>query len=179
MRVAIALLALPLIAIPLTLAAQTAQTQSDTPGRAITQPLRDTGISKQRIAEVLLLAASAPYSSQGTRSCALITAQIRDLDQALGQDIDQPAKRKGEAAEIGAAAARTAVNALIPGLGIVRIITGADKAQRRAEAAVYAGSVRRGYLKGIGLARGCRPPASPLTTAVKDVPEIVEDEGGE
>jgi hypothetical protein len=165
-----------LLTIPSLIAAQTAQTQPDTAGRAVTEPLRDTGLKKDRIPEALHLAASAPYSLAGTRSCASIAAEIRRLDDALGRDIDAPAERKGESAELGAVAARTAVNALIPGLGLVKVLTGADKAQRRAEAAVYAGSVRRGFLKGIGQARGCRVPAAPLRTALIDQPTLPGDD---
>jgi len=160
------------VALPAAILAQTAQTQPDTAGRAVTEPLRDTRIKKDKIPEILQLAASAPYSRVGMRSCAQIAQEISKLDEALGRDIDQPAKRKGESAEIGAAAARAAVNTLIPGLGLVRVLTGADKAQRRAEAAVYAGAVRRGYLKGLGLSKGCNPPAAPLRDAVNDVPEL-------
>lgn len=151
---------------------QTASTKKDTVGDAVEQPLRDTRIKKDKIPEILQLAASAPYSNIGMRSCGQIATEIGKLDEALGRDIDQPAKRKGESAELGAAAARAAVNTLIPGLGLVRVITGADKAQRRAEAAVYAGSVRRGYLKGLGLSKGCKPPAAPLRDAVNDKPEL-------
>lgn len=176
MRLTKALLALPIAVLPVALVAQTAQTQPDTAGRAATEPLRDTGIRKDKVPPVLQLAVSAPYSSQGTKSCAQIAAQIRDLDTALGRDIDQPAAHKGESSALGAAAARAAINTLIPGLGLVKVITGADKAQRRAETAIYAGAVRRGYLKGVGLARGCRPPAAPLAAAVADKPELLSDD---
>jgi len=140
--------------------------------REATQPLRDVRIEKDKIPEILLLAASAPYSSEHTKSCGAILAEIDSLNAALGADVDGPAKEKGEGAAIAAAGARALVNTLIPGLGIVRVITGADKAQRRAEAAVYAGSVRRGYLKGIGLSKGCKPPAAPLAEAVADRQEL-------
>ena len=83
-----------------------------------------------------------------------------------------PAPRVLALVVVCAVAARTAVNTLIPGLGIVRVITGADKQQRRVEAAVYAGSTRRAYLKGIGLARGCKAPAAPTAAAVADRPEL-------
>lgn len=145
--------------------------------RAATSPLRDTRIKDDKIPDILLLAASAPYSSIGMRNCRAIADEIDKLDAALGPDVDAPAKEKGEGAAIAAAAARAAVSTLIPGLGIVRVITGADKAQRRVEAAVYAGSVRRGYLKGLGLSKRCKPPAAPLAAAVADTPELppVED----
>ena len=153
-------------------AAAQADPQDDSVGKAVTQPLRDTRIVDKKIPDILLLAASAPYSSANTRNCAAIAGEVRRLDTALGRDVDAPGVTKNERAELAAVAARTAVNTLIPGLGIVRVLTGADKQQRRVEAAVYAGSVRRAYLKGIGLARGCGVPAAPTRQAVTDVQEL-------
>ena len=142
--------------------------QSDSVGSAVTQPLRDTRIVDKKIPEILQLAASAPYSSANTRNCATIAGEVRRLDAALGRDVDAPEVPKSERSALAAVAARTAVNTLIPGLGLVRVITGADKQQRRVEAAVYGGSVRRAYLKGIGLTKGCGVPAAPTRQAVAD-----------
>jgi hypothetical protein len=141
-------------------------------GRAATQPLRDTKIQKDKIPEVLLLAQSAPYSSVNTKNCAQIGAEVQRLNAVLGDDVDVEGKKKGEGSYIASAATKAAINTLIPGLGLVRVITGADKAQRRVEAAVYAGSVRRAYLKGMGLNKGCRPVAAPYPAAVADTPEL-------
>lgn len=169
MRKTTILLSLTLAAAPI--AAQAGQQQRDSLGHVVTQPLRDTRISKTRIPPVLQRAASAPYSSADTQSCATIAAAVRRLDGALGLDVDVPGKTRGQGSEVAAVAARTAVNTLIPGLGLVRVLTGADKEQRRAEAAVYAGSVRRAYLKGIGLQRKCTAPAAPTRAAVADQPD--------
>lgn len=152
--------------------AHAASAQDDNVGKAITQPLRDTRIKEEKIPEILQLAASAPYSSAHTNSCAAIAGEVGRLDQALGRDVDAQGVTKSQRSEMAAVAARTAVNTLIPGLGIVRVLTGADKQQRRVEAAVYAGSVRRAYLKGIGLARRCPVPAAPTREAVADTQEL-------
>lgn len=149
-----------------------AQQQDESIRRAATQPLRDARLQKDKIPEALLLAASAPYSADGTRTCAQIADQIATLTAALGDDVDVEGKKKGEGAYIASAATKAAVNTLIPGLGLVRVVTGADKAQRRAEAAAYAGSVRRAYLKGLGLSKGCRAPAAPAAAAVADHLEL-------
>lgn len=149
-----------------------AQKKDNSIERAAMQPLRDTRIKEDKIPDILLLAVSAPYSSANTRNCASIAREVDKLTAVLGQDVDAPAKRKGEAAEIAAAATRGVVSSFIPGLGLVRVITGADKAQRRAEAAVYAGAIRRGYLKGLGLSKGCKPSAAPRAAAVADTPEL-------
>lgn len=173
MRLTPLLLATPFM---LTAIAAPAQQSDNSVGRAATQPLRDTRIKQDKIPEILQLAASAPYSSVNTRSCASIAREVQQLTAVLGPDVDAPAAKKGESSAVAAAAARAAVNTLIPGLGLVRVITGADKAQRRAEAAVYAGSVRRGYLKGLGLAKRCAPPSAPLRAAINDTPELPSDD---
>lgn len=159
-------------AIALLTASAPPQQEDSSVKRAATQPLRDARIRQDKIPEALLLAASAPYSDEGTRTCAQIADQVNTLNAALGQDVDVAVGKKGEGAYIASAATKAAVNTLIPGLGLVRVITGADKAQRRAEAAAYAGSVRRGYLKGIGLSKGCRAPAAPTAAAVADRMEL-------
>lgn len=144
----------------------------DSIGRVITQPLRDTRLETKTIPPALQRAAAAPYSATNTNSCTAILAEVRRLDAALGPDVDATRRAKGEGSAVAAVAARTVVNSLIPGLGIVRVITGADKEQRRAEAAVYAGSTRRAYLKGIGRMKRCGPPAAPTAAALADKPEV-------
>jgi hypothetical protein len=171
MRILPSIAAAGLLLSPVT--AATAQQQSGGIGHVVTQPLRDTRLREQKIPPVLQRAASAPYSSAGTGSCAAIAAQIRELNGALGADVDTPAKQKGEGSAIAAAGARAVVGTLIPGLGLVRVLTGADKAQRRAEAAVYAGAVRRGYLKGLGLAKRCAGGAAPTASSLAARPELL------
>lgn len=138
---------------------------------AVREPLRDTRIEDDKIPPVLASAASAPYSLVGMGSCVAISSEIDDLTRALGPDVDLPGKAKGEGAAIAAAAAGEVVKSLIPGLGVVRVVTGADKQQRRVQAAVYAGSVRRGFLKGIGLNRHCASPAVPSKEALAAIPD--------
>lgn len=161
---------------PLALPGAAAQQQDNSLGRVASQPLRDTRIKDDKIPAVLLLAASAPYSSANTQNCAAIAREVNKLTRVLGPDVDAPAPKKGEGSAIAAAATRGVVSSFIPGLGLVRVITGADKAQRRAEAAVYGGSVRRGYLKGLGRLKGCRGAAAPRTAAVADRPELPTDD---
>jgi len=163
----------------LMLGAASAQQKDMSIGRAATQPLRDARIKEDKIPEILQLAASAPYSLIGMRSCAQIAAEVGRLNDALGADADTQGKTKGEGANIAAAAAGAAVSSLIPGLGLIKVITGADKAERRAQAAVYAGAIRRGFLKGIGQSKGCRPPAAPFPAAIRDVQELPVPESDE
>jgi hypothetical protein len=151
-------------------AAAGGQDNDNSIGRAATQPLRDTRIQEDRIPEVLQLAASAPYSTRGTTSCAAIAAEVARLDAVLGGDADLPGTEPGRGAELAAAATRAAVGSLIPGLGLIRVATGADRQQARVEAAVQAGTIRRSFLKGYGLHRGCAPPAAPTREAREAVP---------
>ncbi len=157
--------------------AAAAQNQRGPVESAATQPLRDTRISEDPIPESLQLAASAPYSTRGLESCAAIRAEIARLDSALGPDADAAGSEPGRGAELAAVATRTAINALIPGLGIVRVVTGADRQQRRVEAAVHAGSIRRSFLKGLGSARRCQPPAAPTRAATQARPALTPATG--
>lgn len=128
-------------------------------------PLRDLRIEDKEIPPVLQLAASAPYSSDGTGTCAEIAAAVEAIGEAMGPDVDTPEAKGGEGTAVAAAGARAAVGSLIPGYGLVRVITGANKQEQRVQAAIYGGAVRRAYLKGLGAARGCRNAAAPTAAA--------------
>lgn len=126
-------------------------------------PLSDVNLKKKHIPPVLIAAQVAPYATAGLSNCAKIGAAVRDLDTVLGRDLDAPdtSRKHGEAHELAMDAGQDTINSLIPGRFIIRRLTGAADAQRRAVAAVYAGSVRRGFLKGLGEAKGCTAPAAP------------------
>ena len=122
-------------------------------------PLEDLGISKDEIAEILLVAAKNPYNSQGLTTCNAIVGEIAQLDTVLGDDYDIAEEKKdGMDAK---KAAKGVVGSIIPFRGVVREISGAAGDKRKAEAAVRAGMVRRGYLKGFGQSKGCKYPARP------------------
>ena len=164
------------LAVPLILAAAAATPAAQAQVKDVVQgaqaPLRDTRVDEKKIPDVLLLAQSAPYSLTNAKTCPQIRQQIDALTAVLGADADTPAQKKGDSAAIAATASRAVVGTLIPGFGLVRVVTGADKAQRRAEAAVYAGGVRRAFLKGVGLGKGCPVPAAPTLDARRAVPEL-------
>lgn len=160
----------------LTATATAAQGQRGPVEEAATQPLRDTRIADDEIPEVLQQAAAAPYSTRGLGSCAAIRAEVARLDAALGPDADADREAPRRGAEVAATATRMAINALIPGLSIVRVVTGADRQQRRVEAAVHAGSIRRSFIKGLGAARRCRAPAAPTREAMAAVPALEIDD---
>ncbi len=135
----------------------------------VTQPVEDVGIDKKDIPENLLRIQDKPYSLVGIKTCAQIRSAIGDMDAVLGEDLDVPYeatrddKRKDTAGKIGG----LLVNSIIPFRGVIREISGAAAQERRYNAAVYAGVVRRSFLKGVGLQRGCKYPSAPQPNAVK------------
>lgn len=132
----------------------------------VTQPLDDVNLKKKDIPPVLARAVDDVYSADDTRTCATIAAAVAGLNEALGDDFDAPPPppdNRDQKREQGAGAVgKAVVNSLIPFRSIVRYVSGADKASQQYNIAVSAGLTRRGYLKGIGRARGCKPPAAPL-----------------
>ena len=62
--------------------------------------------------------------------------------------------------------AKSAVGSFIPFRGLIREVSGAADHQRDFEEAIFAGAVRRGYLKGLGEARECPYPARPATARI-------------
>ncbi len=105
----------------------------------------------------------APYSLRGLSRCAAIIAEVRELNAVLGPDVNEQVdkslakKREQTAARV----AGSAIGSIIPFGGIIGEVTGANAERRRYNEAVYAGTVRRGFLKGVGLQKGCKAPARP------------------
>ena len=58
------------------------------------------------------------------------------------------------------------VGSFIPFRGLIREISGANEQERKLQLAIYAGSTRRSFLKGVGYQRGCPWPARPATPAM-------------
>ena len=122
--------------------------------QVVTQPARDVGIEKTRVPPLLAEIGDDPYSMRDTGNCRQISAAIGALNGVLGGDFTgaAPPKRRNIAKAGGAAV----VNSLIPFRGLVREVSGAGPAERRLDAAVQAGFARRGFLRGLQRARGCR-----------------------
>ncbi|WP_417622160.1 hypothetical protein [Parasphingorhabdus sp.] len=104
-----------------------------------------------------------PYSLSGLRSCSAIIREVRELNEVLGPDVNETvdkslAKKREETA---GRVAGSAIGSIIPFGGIIGEVTGANAERRRYNQAVYAGTVRRGFLKGVGLQKGCKAPARP------------------
>lgn len=126
-------------------------------GRIASQPVRDVGVAKTKFPPPLVEANENPYHLKGIRTCKQVAAAHLALSDVLGPDLTagQVAKenRAGKLAEAGG---QTVVNSLIPFRGLVREISGAAPAQRRLNRAIDSGYARRGFLRGIHQARGCK-----------------------
>lgn len=95
-------------------------------------------------------------SSSSSKGCAA-SDQRPSPDYAPAGEKDE--NKAGKLAEAGG---KTIINTIIPFRGLVREITGAAAARRRLNDAVDAGLARRGFLRGVQMAKGCRKgPAVP------------------
>lgn len=152
-------------------AADPGTTQRDEGFRgAVTAPLEDLNIKQADIPAVLLRAVADPYDVKELPRCEAIAAEIGKLDGALGPDLDEaPApdtrtrtqKVAAQAKAAAVAGVRGETQDVLPFRGWVRKLTGAEHHRKQVEAAVKAGSIRRGYLKGVGMQMNCAPPAAP------------------
>lgn len=139
--------------------AQTAVSQgSVSAGDVATTPLSDLNIKKDEIPAVLITAREKPYNLTGMTRCAAIGTEIAQLDGVLGDDIDI-ARDDGKSTISMGSVGQSLVRSLIPFGGVIRELSGAGAQERKWNEAIYAGSVRRAFLKGIGQQRGCKYPA--------------------
>lgn len=131
-------------------------------GRATTASLDDLNLRRIQMPEVLISARAAPYATEGLGRCADIRAVISALDEALGPDVDQPQPAQGtgdQAAHAALDMVRDTATDFIPLRSWVRRLSGAEAHDRAVQAAIRAGLVRRGFLKGIAWQRQCSLPA--------------------
>jgi len=128
-------------------------------------PLRDLNLLRTKIPPVLLQAMADPYQRPTGKSCQLLASLIQPLNDALGADLDAPEPDaddllgRGKQTTFGLMAG--AAQDVIPFRGWLRKLSGAERHDRYVQAAITAGAVRRAYLKGLGEAKGCDPPATP------------------
>lgn len=128
-------------------------------GDIASQPVKDVGISKTKIPEVLVQAAKQPYAQPRSRTCKGYSAAISELNAVLGPDFGGNAKEnENKFGKLAAAGGEAVVNTLIPFRGLVREVSGAAPAERRLDAAINAGTARRGFLRGTAQAKGCKIP---------------------
>ena len=134
------------------------------------QPFRDFNLVRSHIPPVLIEAMADPYARPQPVTCDGIIAQMKRLNLALGPDLDEPVSTehpgvltRGEGFAKAAAldAMRSEEQSYIPFDGFIRVLSGADRHDHYVMAAIQAGAIRRGYLKGLGEVRECLPPAVP------------------
>ncbi len=123
-------------------------------------PLRDLNIDGRDIPEVLQVAVRDPYSSVGMAECNALVTEIAALDSVLGADYDIAEGDDRDRISEGRIG-QSVVGSVLPFRGILREVTGAADNDRALRAAYTAGMVRRAFLKGWGLGRGCAYPARP------------------
>lgn len=171
-------------AIPAGAAAQTAADPKNvTAEDVVTKPFTDLNLKRDPIPTILQRAAAAPYWLQSGASCQAIGDEIGKLNLVLGDDIDivqEESLMQKRENSVGSFA-KSVVGSLIPFGSLIREISGAKENERRWNLAIYAGSVRRAYLKGVGQQMRCGFPARPATS--KDVADLLKwrkarEEGG-
>lgn len=127
-------------------------------GGVVSQPFKDLGMVRPAIPEALAKASATPYGVDEPLDCGVVALEVVALDEALGPDVDARSASKGGMAEgLVLDALQDALS--LPFRGIIRRVSGADRRERERVAAVLAGMVRRGYLKGVTL--GARCPEGP------------------
>jgi len=144
----------------------TSQAERESVSGAVSAPLRDLNLLRTKIPAVLLEAAADPYyRPPGKLTCSDVTLMIRPLDIALGPDVDAPPPTgesltdRGRGATLGAVAG--AASDVVPFHSWIRKLSGAERHDSYVQSAINAGGIRRAYLKGLGEANGCPPPATP------------------
>jgi len=153
---------------PVAASAQTAVAPKQVTAQDVaTAPVDEFNLRKHTYAQALIDAKAHPYSLPGGGSCAAINHEVASLNGALGPDIDETASltEQEKRSQAAGGTAQSVVGGLIPFGGVIRAISGASAEERRKQLLLYAGSVRRAYMKGYAHARGCRiahyvaPPA--------------------
>jgi hypothetical protein len=137
-------------------------------------PLNDFNLRRTEIPK-RLLAITSPYEPLAARTCTAIAEEVEELTMILGPDADAPVQSDetlGQKAGDGAAnlalgSVASAASDFIPFRSVVREATGASAHERRMRAAYERGIQRRAYVKGVGAAMGCSPPAAPDPEGLK------------
>ena len=130
---------------------------------AAVQPFRDFGMMRRKIPAALARIGD-PYAPPTGQTCEWIQYEIHQLDAALqgdveataGHDDSSVASKSGNMAREGATEAVRGVGSmLVPQRSLVRMLTGASKADRLYAEAEQRGMVRRGYLRGLADSKKC------------------------
>ena len=141
------------------------QAGQSTIGSAASAPMHDMNLMRQKIPPLLLAAMADPYARPAPATCHNLTALVNELTVALGDDLDVIADEddstKARRDRMTREGLHAGSEALLPFSGFVRKLSGAEQHDKLVLDAITSGDVRRAYLKGLGEARGCPPPATP------------------
>jgi hypothetical protein len=127
--------------------------------RFATRPLRDLNIMKPKLADELEAIMANPYDMAGLKTCRGLNDEVNRMTGFVGPDVDDANlndRKDRDPVEFLLDSADSIAGSLVPGQGLIREITGANKAARHVAAARLAGQLRRSYIKGVIKARGCR-----------------------
>jgi hypothetical protein len=131
---------------------------------AATTPLRDLNVVHATIPALLREAQKSPYLAPSDQSCGALSAEVRALDEVLGPDLDAPVSASNPrliergstlVGDEAVGALQGAVEAVMPFRRWVRQLSGAERYSKKVAAAIAAGAVCRGFLKGLRVAHGC------------------------
>ena len=139
----------------------------DALGRAAIRPLRDLNLVKPRISPELAAIMADPYAVKSLRTCRQLDAEVGRMTALVGPDVDDPAlvgSKGRKPVERLFDSVEGITGSLIPGQGIIRQLTGANKVARQVAAARLAGQIRRSYIKGMMKARSCRLLPAPAAS---------------
>jgi hypothetical protein len=131
---------------------------------AATSPLSDLNLMQVAVPPVLVEARKQVYAVPVIHDCIALATEIHALDEALGPDLDVPASANDKslverggvlAGNAALDAIKGAAEGLIPYRSWVRKLSGAERASKAVAAAIGAGMVRRGFLKGLLQSQTC------------------------
>ena len=131
--------------------------ESNSVGRVVGQPFRDLSLIQDKLPEILKRSSKGPYDLSSAQNCTQVRQEIADLDMVLGPDIDELSQKKGMSPDSLAAELIGGVVKL-PFRGILRRVSGAQAREEAIRAAILAGMVRRGFLKGRLSQLSCSAP---------------------
>lgn len=127
-------------------------------------PLRDFNLTPADIPPVLAEARKHPYEIPPDSSCKALNADITQLDDVLGPDLDVPVPEAGAGDLVGETvgnAFQSMIDGVVPFRRWIRKFSGAEQHARDVTAAVAAGSARRAFLKGMRTVNACPEPDDP------------------
>jgi len=127
---------------------------------AATSPLSDLNLLQKKIPEVLKEAVLEPYALPSVPTCDAIEVEISELDHVLGINgalggANLKEKGKKVAGTAAVDAVRRTTQGIMPMRDWVRKLTGAEKHSRQVSEAISAGLMRRSFLIGYSVAKGC------------------------